>query len=48
MEIFTYVFSWNGRRRFIDATDKQDAMDKFQEKYGFYPEDVTVSIVPSY
>ncbi len=40
----TYMFSWNGRRKFIDASTYSEARRKFRKQFGFFP-DNTVKIV---
>lgn len=40
----TYMFSWNGRRKFIDASSYSEARRKFMERFGFFPDEDTVSI----
>ncbi len=38
----TYCFAWNGRRRFIDADNMEDAIGAFMERYGFYPDNANI------
>ena len=38
MKLELYMFEWNGRRRFVEATTEQQAKDKFMLRYGFWPE----------
>lgn len=30
------MFSWNGRRKFIDADNLEEALDEFMRRFGFY------------
>lgn len=36
----TYVFMSTKKPRFIDANSEKEACDKFQERYGFWPDSV--------
>jgi hypothetical protein len=45
MEKKTFMFAWNGRRRFIDACCQFDAELQFMERYGFWPNNVQISEV---
>lgn len=38
----TFMFSWNGRRKFVDASTQVEAERKFMERFGFWPEDVEI------
>ena len=44
MNIRTYMFTWNGRRKFIDASTYSEARRKFMERFGFFPDPKTVTI----
>jgi len=37
-----YVFKWNGKTRIIIARDMETAIERFQERFGFYPEGVEI------
>ena len=40
----TYHFAWNGRNKFIDASTYSEAQRKFMERFGFFPDENTVTI----
>lgn len=42
--IRTYQFTFNGRRKHIDASTYSEARRKFQEKMGFFPSENLVDI----
>ena len=35
----TYEFAWNGRRKFVDAIDEEQAKNIFMEIYGLHPDE---------
>ena len=39
------MYSWNGRYKCIDAESREEADGVFMERFGFFPELVTVSIL---
>lgn len=41
----TYMFAWNGRKKYIDAFDINEARRMFMETYGFFPENVEITEV---
>lgn len=41
----TYMFQWNGRRKYIDADNVYKALTEFQRRFGFaaeYTENMTI------